>query len=199
MGNIIFDFWGTLAYLTNGPDFGKEISKLVRIKKEEFHKLVKKYWFKREISPEEFAKLLITKTNSQVNIEDLVYWIENPISRARLYDEVTSSLERLRKKNDLYLVSDASTVGKIIINNLNITHYFQQVVLSCENGITKSEGLYNTFFRTKCIDRINTLVIGDSLPLDYDIPIKLGVKAILIDREKKLRGYDAINSLEGIE
>ncbi len=198
MGNIIFDFWGTLAYLANGPDFGEEISKLVGFKKEDFQKLVLQDWFKREVSPEEFAKLLINRTNSQANIEDIIYWIENPLKRAKLYNETMSSLERLSRNNDLYLVSDTSTVGRRIINRLNIRHHFQQVVLSCENGVTKSEGLYDAFFRNRGLNIRDILVVGNSPSLDYDIPINLGAKAILIDREKKLRGYSTINSLEEI-
>lgn len=199
MGNIVFDFWGTLAYLVSGPDFGEEISKLIGLKKEGFHKLVEEYWFKREISSEEFAKLLITKTDSQANIEDLVFWIESPIKRARLYDDVIPSLENLYSNNDLYLVSDTSTIGRKIINDLNIRNYFQQVVLSCENRITKSEGLYNELFRSRNLNVKETLFVGDSPDLDYDIPISLGAKAILINRERKFTGRNLVTSLEDIE
>jgi len=199
MRNIVFDFWGTLAYLTPGPDFGEEISKLVGLKKEDFHKLVIEHWFKRELSQKEFANLLITNTNSQASTEDIIYWIENPLKRVRLYEDVITSLERLNRDNDLYLVSDTSTVGRNIIKSLEIRRYFQQVILSCENRITKSEGLYDKFFTNSGLNIKDTLVVGNSPALDYDIPIKLGARAILIDREKKLAGYKTIHSLEEIE
>ena len=198
MGNIVFDFWGTLAYLVYGPDFGEEIYKLVGLKKEDFHKLVIEHWFKRELSQEEFAKLLITNTNSQASTDDIVYLIESPLKRARLYEDVIPSLERLSRNNDLYLVSDTSTVGRRVINSLGIRHYFQQVILSCEDGIIKSEGLYDKFFRNRGLDIRNTLVVGNSPASDYYIPIKLGARAVIIDREDKLAGYKTIHSLEEI-
>ena len=109
------------------------------------------------------------------------------------------SLNRLNQDNRLYLVSDTSTIGKDIIDRVGIREYFQQVILSCKNGITKAEGLYYKFFRDAKLDLEETIVIGDSPVLDYDIPIHLGARAILIHREGELREYPTIKSLEEIE
>lgn len=196
---MVFDLWGTLAYLIPGPDFGEEIARMIGLEKVGFHEIVKKHWFKSEMSPEEFAQLLIDETNSQTNIKELTYWIKNPLKRARLYDDVNSSLNRLSLNNRLYIVSDTSTVGRDIIDKLGIQEHFQQVILSCKNGITKAEGLYYKFFRDANLDLEDTIVIGDSPALDYDIPINLGARAVLIDRKRRLSGYQTIQSLEEIE
>jgi len=43
--NIVFDFWGTLAKLEDGPDFGEKISKALGISKKEYLCYVQENWF----------------------------------------------------------------------------------------------------------------------------------------------------------
>ena len=63
MGKIMFDFWGTLAYLEQGEDFGQVIANSLKISKKEYAQLVLDNWFINNISSEEFAKLLVKKSN----------------------------------------------------------------------------------------------------------------------------------------
>ena len=45
MGKIMFDFWGTLAYLEQGEDFGQVIANSLKISKKEYAQLVLDNWF----------------------------------------------------------------------------------------------------------------------------------------------------------
>ena len=121
MQNIAFDLWGTLAYLKPGEDFGIAIARELGINKEEYHNLVKKFWFKNCLEPREFAELLIRETgNKKASIEILIKHIQIPYGRHTLYPDSLKSLESLSRDRQLLLVSDTSSLGKRMFYDLEI-------------------------------------------------------------------------------
>ena len=203
MKNMLFDFWGTLAYLTPGEDFGAIISNTLGIDKERYLEFVKSCWFTERLSSVDFAKALIEKfSKPRKDLEhSLVEYIESPIYRAKLYPEVSKVLHNLSLNKNLYLVSDTSSIGKQIIENLDILKFFNQTFLSFEHGLTKKEGLYNLVFKTILAKYEDVMVIGDSLESDYYLPRQLGVRSLLVDRNEKYAHteFDRIKSLNELK
>ncbi len=198
MGRIIFDFWGTLAYLEQGEDFGQGIANALNISKQEYTKIVMNHWFTRNQTAQEFARFLVaSKHAAESLIPYLTGLIESPIPRARLFPDANPSLERLSADNQLYLVSDTSSIGERIIDSLKVRSYFKGVYLSNRFGQTKSNGLFERVFE-EIGDASNILVVGDSVESDYLIPRKLGARSLLMDRSGKHSGFDTIKTLEEI-
>lgn len=195
--NIFFDFWGTLSYLEQGIDFGEEISKIFGIKKEEYLAFVEDVWFKRDVSPEQFALLLTTKfSGNESDIGRLIELIKNPLKRTQLYPETIKTLERLYPIYDLFIISDTSSVGKEAVKNLDLVRYFKRLFFSCDYNMRKNEGLYKRAFSELGIKPSECLVVGNSIKSDYEIPKNVGARALLLDREGKLEGLDLIRNLE---
>jgi FMN phosphatase YigB (HAD superfamily) len=183
MQNIAFDLWGTLAYLKPGEDFGITIARELGINKEEYHNLVKKFWFKNCLEPREFAEILIKH-------------IQSPYGRHSLYPDSLKSLERLSRDRQLLLVSDTSSLGKRMFYDLEISHFFRKLYFSCDKGMTKEGGLYSRVLEDLEIQPQEILVVGDSINADYNVPLNLGSRAILIDRNNQYPEEQSIKSLE---
>lgn len=199
MNNIFLDLWGTLTYLSPGEDFILENARLLGITKEEYMIQIRNVWYLKNISAEGFAQYLLDKTQSTHSQDEILKWIMDPIARARLFPEVKFALARLKRENQLYLISDTGSVGRIIIQNLSLEDFFSGIFLSSEIGLTKRNGLYEHSFKQAKKQPSECLVVGDSLERDYKIPLSLNAKAILIDRYKKYPEYESIKSLEEIK
>ena len=196
----MFDFWGTLAYLEQGEDFGQVIANSLKISKKEYAQLVLDNWFINNISSEEFAKLLVKKSNVlESEILHIANLIESPISRARLFSDVKSSLNRLKVENNLYLISDTSSIGERSIDLLNVRSYFNGIFLSNRYGVIKKNGLFKKAFEELGGRPDDYLVIGDSVESDYLVPRSLAARSILMDRAGVHNGFDSIRTLEELK
>lgn len=197
MKNIAFDLWGTLAYLKPGEDFGLAIAKELDINKEEYHNFVKQFWFKKCLGSREFAELLIRETgNRNVSTEKLINHIQSPYGRHTLYQDSVKSLERLSQDKQILLVSDTSSLGKRMFYDLEISQFFNGLYFSCDGGMTKESGLYSRVLEDLGIPPQEILVVGDSINADYNVPLSLGNRAILIDRNNQYPKEQSIKSLE---
>ncbi len=196
MEKIVFDLWGTLAYLRPGEDFGIAIAKELGVKKEDYHNLVKKFWFRRNLEAKEFAKILVNETESDnVSLEYLTKQIQSPYGRHALYQDSVKSLERLSQDRELLLVSDTSSLGKQMFYDLEICSFFNRLYFSCDEGKIKEKGLYSQVLKDLEIFPQEMLVIGDSQKADYNLPLSLGFRAILLDRNNKCSEGQSIENL----
>ena len=191
---IVFDFWGTLAKLKTGPDFGIQICQLLGIPKKEYLRIVQEQWFVRQLSANRFADVLIeVATVSPVSRQELICWILNPISRAVLYPDAMGCLEGLSRRHKLFLVSDNSSNGIVIIEKLHIRHFFSDILLSCCSGVTKANGLYQKFFTG--VPPEDAVVIGDSITADLEPAKACGAKVIHLNRNCDRQDDNSINTL----
>lgn len=200
MKKIAFDLWGTLAYLKPGKDFGIAIARELGIEKDEYHELVKRFWFKRDLSAGEFAEILVNETGkTDASIKYLTEQISSPYGRHSIYPDTKPTLERLSETSELILVSDTSSLGKRMFYDLEISQFFKKLYFSCELGLTKEEGLYSKAFEFMNIKPEEVLVVGDSLRSDNKIPLELGSRVVLIDRTNKYPNEQSIKSLEELK
>lgn len=192
--NIVFDFWGTLAKLEDGSDFGEKISQALGISRKKYLYYVQEQWFTQCLTASQFADILINTCGASSSIHQyIVNWILEPLNRASLYADVLQCLKHLTHNHKLFLVSDNSTNGITIIEKFGIKQFFNKIYLSCEYGKTKKNGLYHHLFEH--IPSNQTVVIGDSIDGDIKPAIAYGADSILIDRDVSYDPIKSINTL----
>jgi putative hydrolase of the HAD superfamily len=142
-------------------------------------------------------ELLFTKDFDKEYYEKLV---EADVKEVKLFDETIEVLSALNdKKISMSCASNLSTSYIEPYCDFGLESYLDFPIFSCEIGVRKpSLTIYKRIleiFEDLSLDEI--LFIGDSMSSDYLIPKKLGMNAILIDREGKHKGVkDSIRSLK---
>jgi len=102
------------------------------------------------------------------------------LSKCTLYHGVNELLSKLRKNGfKLAIISNISQQWIPVLNKLNIEHYFDEIVLSCEKGVKKPS---NVLFEI-CLSSLNLrpeemIMIGDSLKNDIKAAQKMKFKTI---------------------
>ena len=136
MKQLLFDLWGTLAYIEEGGDFVKEIAIVLGTTKSKYRAFVVNTWYKEGLTAEEFLQRasLEFRRNLDMSLIDLLL---EPIKRVKLYPDVVPNLKKLMHEKRLFLVSDTTPIGGECINQLEITNYFESIHLSFEYGVTK--------------------------------------------------------------
>lgn len=96
--------------------------------------------------------------------------------------EMMDFFNELCKVKPVFLISDMYLPSDTIVDLLKICGCaceYRAIMVSCEYGVSKSNGLYNEF-----IDRYgrgkSICHIGDNYQADYEIPIKMGLNAFYI-------------------
>jgi len=194
MDSLLFDFWGTLAYLEYGRDFIAEIASSLDITESEYKEFVVEKWHKEDLSPEEFA-IKLSDHFGKSPAKNLVTLLSIPIERIKLYTDVIPNLNRLVKEYKLALVSDTTNIGKKCVCHTEMEKYFENIFFSCDYGITKREGLYEVAIRKLEIEPWACTIIGNSVNSDYAIAKKIGARGILIDRKNQHKGVRKIITL----
>jgi len=194
MDTLLFDFWGTLAYLDEGEDFVDKIAVSLGISRENYTDFVIKVWYKENLTPEKFA-VRLTNEFGRVPKSPLVNLLLSPLKRVKLYPDAIPNLDRLVRKYKLALVSDTTPIGKECANIVCIDDYFEDTFFSCDYGITKKEGLYGRVLRELKLEPSACVIIGNSMDSDYSLAERLKVRAILMDRADKQKGVRKIKEL----
>ena len=142
----------------------------------------------------------LKKLNIQNNVEmisERIIELESNTNFYILYDDVIESLNMLSQYNiELGIVSNHLWNLKDITQYLGINKYFKCIISSAQIGYRKPHPeIYES-----ALSQINSLsndvlFIGDNLESDYFGPIKAGLSAILLDRNRTNEMHDSINSL----
>ena len=142
-------------------------------------------------------ELLFTSDFDRRHFERLV---EEDIGQVKLFDETIEVLSTLNdKKIMMTCASNLSTEYIEPYCDLGLEDYFSFPIFSCEMGFRKPNlKIYKRVLEI-CgdfpLDQI--LFVGDSMSSDFLIPKRIGMNAILIDREGKHKGVeDRIQSLK---
>ena len=198
MNTLLFDFWGTVAYLEEGRDFVAEIVYSLGITKVEYREFIIKTWYKENLTPEEFSVRLTTHFGKEpdINIVDLLF---SPFERVKLYADVIPNLNRLSKNNELFLVSDTTNIGKKCAILTEMEMYFGKIFFSCDYGITKREGLYEVVIGELACRPSECIVLGNSINSDYLMAERIGAQAILVDRKNEHKGFRKIITLDELK
>ena len=114
-----------------------------------------------------------------------------PLSRAgaawRVYDDVRPTLEALHQRGyRMAVISNWDHRLKPLLADLQLSEYFEAIVLSVDVGATKPAA--KVFEHTLSLLKLPppaVLYIGDSLEEDLIGPRQCGMAALLLDRQRK--------------
>ena len=154
----------------------------ININLEKHHLLTTKYETFKEYTQDRFKKKIQ---------DNLLLEFEKEINKTEYFDGTEKYLESLKSQDyRMIIVDDIPYPYKEIINSLGLEKLVNGVILSCEEGVTKSKGeLYNAAFDKFNINPHNCVVVGEDYQLDHILPKKLGTSSIQINRKTAVKSY----------
>jgi len=101
------------------------------------------------------------------------------------YPDAKPTLESLRKRDfKLGVVSNATDLARKVLDNLELSQYFDFLILSDEVGIRKpSPEIFNIALKAAHARPNRALYIGDKYSVDIVGASRTGMHALLLDRE----------------
>jgi len=114
-----------------------------------------------------------------------------------VFDDVIPTLQKLRARGlKLGVISNWDERLRPLLRNLNLDHFFQAIIVSCEAGSCKpSHAIFHAAARALELPPESILHVGDSLESDVHGARDAGFKPLLIRRGRKRVGHGEIRSL----
>ncbi|MCD6494071.1 MAG: HAD family hydrolase [Archaeoglobaceae archaeon] len=187
---ISFDVDGTLV----NQDFANKF----------WHELVPKLYAEKHGLNYKDAKEYVRKCYAEVGEEDIRwylpdYWFkrfgldDNPKdvleeykNELKIYDDAIDALEKLHKKYDLIVISNASK-DFLDVELEDLRNYFK-CIFSCVSDlkkVRKEPEVYVKICRHLKIHPTEVAHVGDHYKFDYVVPKSVGIDAYLVDRQRK--------------
>lgn len=213
---IFFDIDGTLvdhagAERKAAIRFGKSMGLDVDVEESFLHRWQQaserylKLYFQRAITFEEqrclrlqeiFCRSLTAKEASRLFAVYLSEYEEN----WRLYDDVTSCLERLDTRLGIITNGNLAQQTKKLVNT-SIIHYFDEIVASEDVGASKPEAaIFEAAKRKSQVNNQSCIYVGDRLEVDALGAAQAGWSGIWLNRlseeSQVLSGIQVITSLD---
>jgi len=119
----------------------------------------------------------------------------------KLYPETIETLELLKEKFELIIISNAKKEFiDIQLKQTQIKPYFKHVFssLSDFNLVKKTPYVYKQVLNILKVQPDEIIHLGDNFGFDYLSPKKIGISSIYLDRNKKENGENMIYSLSEI-
>ena len=115
----------------------------------------------------------------------------------RIYTDVLPVIDALNKHGmDLGIISNWDARLRPLLKDLGLENHFKPIIISCEVGVEKPKKEIFEAAREQCNCSFSEIIyIGDQSDFDVVAPKKLGIKAFLIDRDKKSSMHDRLDSL----
>jgi putative hydrolase of the HAD superfamily len=115
----------------------------------------------------------------------------------RLFDDTVPVLEEVKKRGyRMGIISNWYHRLFSIVDQLGLTGYFESVTASSKVGVAKpGEKIFRTALESMGVKAEESLHIGDSLEDDYHGATRVGMKAVLLDRKRKYRDFQAVATL----
>lgn len=186
---ILFDLQGTL--IENGvfPSPIKQVKYFLRVNTS-FHDYVP--IFEKTFMTRNYANLdeafRTVCVDFRIKVPDFVIeklvglWNKNKLL-SKPYHDTIDILKELKGKYKLILVANIDCFSKDIIEKYSLNEYFDEIVLSCNTGMLKS----NPQFLLGALNRLgiekkDAILVGDSIESDIETAKSAGIRGILIDR-----------------
>jgi FMN phosphatase YigB (HAD superfamily) len=203
---IIFDLQGTL--IENGvfPSPLKQAKYILRIDAP-FSDFVMR--FERAFVTQPHASLkdgfIKVCEEFQMHTKDFVLeklvglWNKNKLL-SQVYPDTVPLLKELKGQYKLVLVANIDCFSKEIIDKHHLREYFDEVILSCDTKILKSDkGFYKAILERFDVETEDALVVGDSIESDMETAKASGIRGILLDRGNRREYAPKIVSLEELK
>ena len=205
---IFFDFWGTLVENGVFPSPVKQVKWILRLNDMPFPEYIVKFEeafmtkkFKDLRSGfEEVTKAFDIKAPEFVFEKLIGMWNKNTIL-SKPFEDTIEALEDLKKDYKIVLISN--TIGfsvDSVLDKYDMKKYFDEIVLSCDNGYLKSnKKLFEGVLKKLKIKKSEAVMVGDSIESDVKSAENVGINAILVDRRGKREYENKISSLSELK
>lgn len=112
------------------------------------------------------------------------------------YPDAQPTLEGLRKRDlRLGVVSNATDLARKVLDNIGLSKYFDFMILSDEVGVRKpSPGIFDIALKAAHTRPNRALYVGDKYSVDIVGASRVGLHAVLLDREDIYPNADCIRA-----
>lgn len=177
--SIIFDLYGTLV--TQGDvDIYHGFFNSLGLSRDDIFKWLNKSMTQEYDSFHDIIKEL--KINTNIDIDKYQNLLDDDVRGVCVFSDTYTVLDRLSKKYNLYLLSNAGTPYKQPYFDLDLDKYFKKPFFSCECGMRKPDiEFYNMVVDYGGLNKNEIIMIGDSYKSDFLGAQNAGIKSILRD------------------
>ncbi len=183
---ILFDLWGTIAFLEDLENVGKHLEE--KLGPERFKKLYELFvrWHTEDSFVDEFLagvqREIPTTEEELVAIKD---WLIN--CNPKLYPETKEVLDYLKERGKkLVLITNSPPITREQIKKLDVSRYFDREIFSFETGLMKPDSeIFQRAVSGMHVEPNEVLMVGDSYDKDIKGAEGAGFHALLLDRENK--------------
>jgi len=159
--------------------------------------------YEKEVSPASKESLLefINNYYGTSYSMDIVIDILDAVSTwyKPLDDNLIDALDYLSEKYELYVLTNWFTeCQKKRLDKVGITHYFKEII-GPERYVKPQKESFEYFCND--VEASECVVIGDRIDIDIDIPLKLGMRALLYDYKNRYQDleYESFNNWNQIK
>jgi putative hydrolase of the HAD superfamily len=185
-----------------------------------WHEIIPRTYSKKHKIPLEKAKKLTKKAYKEVGKDRIEYFMphywfkrfkidEDWITLAKkvqfkikAFPHVKETLRKLSKRYDLVIVTHSIRKStELKLKRTELKKFFLKIfsVIDDFKIIKRNESIYLLMLKKLKINPNELIHVGNDYKYDYLIPRKIGIRAIVIDRNKKRKGKDIIHDLRKIE
>lgn len=214
MKNILLDFGNVLFYPTTGnwfisPYFENYIKEhglnkeLIINSLKGHHEILDRCYSEMEAEVQmfyEYFTLIFNQVGIKIDDDDLkkiCRELTYSTDKYQMFDGVREELEELSNHNRLYLLSDNWPCGEYIMDQFDLSKYFEKIYISSYYGIKKD---VKGFFQKPIYDfnlSKSSVVFVDDLDYPLETATSMGITSFKMDRYKVVKSdkYPVINNL----
>lgn len=205
---VIFDFWGTLVENGVFPSPVRQVKYILGVEEHFSDYIVK---FEEVFMLKNYEDLYSAfkavceafdkKPESSI-LDNLVgRWNKHKLL-AKPFKETIDLLEKLKKEGyKLALISntDCFTTDEVM-DKYNLRKYFDEIILSYKVNMLKTNPkMFDMILKKLKVDKVDALVVGDSIETDIKGAESAGINAILVDRRGRREFSPKIQNLEDLD
>ncbi len=197
-----FDFWGTLVENGTYSPLKQSFGILrVRMPFGQFAEHFERVLMTKQYEDQAAAFVEVCKAFNvdpiPIVIEKLIgVWNKNRLL-AKLYPDTIDTLKALKeKKIKIALISNAPQNSvESVLERFGMTDLFDGIFISHEQGMLKTEGLFEAALKKLKLKKDDVISVGDSIETDIKGAEAAGIKAYLLDRKGRREFANKIQSL----
>ena len=133
--------------------------------------------------------------------EDHEQVLEGMKEKIKVYKDVIPTLKKLHKKQKMIVITHSTRdFLKFKMEVENLKQYFDKIISTTDDleAIKKDEKIYKLILKKLKIKPEEMLHVGDNKVFDFEVPRKIGINALFVDRSEKTKGKFVIKSLEQV-
>lgn len=194
------NLWKTYNLHQKGISLPEEFIKIYeKVNEECWAKYRKKEITKEELRGKRFEDTLAYFGINEAGLAEKIgaSYIKNSPQRTILVEGTLDLLAYLKKKYKLHVITNGfNEVQHLKLNNCNLTPFFEKVITSDEVGVLKpNPEVFEYALEKANAKNTESIYIGDSLKIDVEGAINVGMQAIFFNPNKKVHSLDILGDV----